>query len=96
MGQTASEPATALYIARQPILDQQGRVFGYELLYRAAPGDSSCSLESDLASASVLTSAMLDIGLDTLTGGRLAFLNVTASLVIEQIDALVPPGNVVL
>jgi EAL and modified HD-GYP domain-containing signal transduction protein len=85
-----------LYIARQPILDEHGRVFGYELLYRAALGDASCSIESELASASVLTSAMLDIGLDTLTGGRLAFLNVTASLVIEHIDVLVPPGNVVL
>ncbi len=53
-------------------------------------------MKSDLASASVLTSAVLDLGLDTLTGGRLAFLNVTASLVIERIDALVPPGGVVL
>jgi EAL and modified HD-GYP domain-containing signal transduction protein len=96
MGQTTSEPATALYIARQPILDEHGRVFGYELLYRGAASDSSCSLESDLASARVLTGAMFDIGLETLTSGKLAFLNVTASLVIEQIDALVPPGNVVL
>jgi EAL and modified HD-GYP domain-containing signal transduction protein len=96
MGQTASAPSTALYIARQPILDEHGRVFGYELLYRAAPGDASCSLESELASASVLTSAVLDIGLDTLTSGHPAFLNVTASLVMEHIDALVPPGNVVL
>jgi EAL and modified HD-GYP domain-containing signal transduction protein len=96
MGQTASEPSTSLYIARQPILDDHGRVFGYELLYRAAPGDVSCLLESNLASARVLTSAVFDVGLDTLTGGRLAFVNVTASLVIEHIDALVPPGNVVL
>jgi EAL and modified HD-GYP domain-containing signal transduction protein len=44
----------------------------------------------------VLTNAVLDIGLDTLTSGRVAFLNVTAPLVIKQIDAIVPPGNVVL
>ena len=96
MSQTTSEPTSALYIARQPILDDHGGVFGYELLYRAAPGDVSCSLESNLASARVLTGAVFDVGLDTLTGGRPAFLNVTASLVIDQIDALVPPGNVVL
>ena len=96
MGQATRESSTAVYVARQPILDERGRVFGYELLYRAAPGDTSCSVESDLASASVMTSAIIDLGLDTLTGGRLAFLNVTAALVIEQIDALVPPGGVVL
>ena len=44
----------------------------------------------------MITSAMLDLGLDTLTGGHRAFLNVTGSLVIEQIDALVPPDDVVL
>ena len=87
---------TALYIARQPILDESGLVFGYELLYRGAPGDTSCAARSDLASASVITTAMLDLGLGTLTGGRRAFLNVTGSLVIEQIDALVPPNDVVL
>jgi c-di-GMP-related signal transduction protein len=96
MGQATREPSTALYVARQPILDEYGRVFGYELLYRGARDATSCSVESNLASASVLTSAVLDLGLETLTGGRPAFLNVTASLVIDRIDALVPPGAVVL
>ena len=96
MGHATREPSTALYVARQPILDEHGRVFGYELLYRGTSGDTTCSVKSDLASASVITSAVLDLGLDTLTGGRPAFLNMTGSLVIEQIDALVSPGDVVL
>lgn len=90
------ESPTALCVARQPILDEGGQVFGYELLYRGAPDDTACTVRSDLASASVITSAMLDLGLDTLTGGRRAFLNVTGTLITEQIDALVPPGDVVL
>ena len=96
MAQATDQSPTALCVARQPILDEHGQVFGYELLYRGAPGDTTCAVKSELASASVITSAMLDLGLDTLTGGRRAFLNVTGSLVIEQIDALVPPGDVVL
>jgi EAL and modified HD-GYP domain-containing signal transduction protein len=96
MAQATHQSPTALCVARQPILDEKGQVFGYELLYRGAPGETSCVVKSDLASASVITSAMLDLGLDTLTGGRRAFLNVTGALVIEQIDALVPPGDVVL
>jgi EAL and modified HD-GYP domain-containing signal transduction protein len=96
MAQATHQSPTALCVARQPILDKGGQVFGYELLYRGAPGDTTCVVKSDLASASVITSAMLDLGLDTLTGGRRAFLNVTGALVIERIDALVPPGDVVL
>ena len=94
--QAARESQTALYVARQPILDEHGRVFGYELLYRGAANDTACVVRADIASASVITSAVLDLGLETLTDGRLAFLNVTASLVIDQIDALVGPNDVVL
>lgn len=87
---------TALYVARQPILDDRGRVFGYELLYRDAPGDTSCTADGDLASASVLTGAVLDLGLDTLTGGRQAFLNVTRPLLLGKIDTLIAPAGVVI
>ena len=86
----------ALHVARQPILDERGRVFGYELLYRHAPGDTACTANGDLASARVLTGALLDLGLETLTGGRHAFLNVTRPLLLGDIDTLVPPHGVVI
>ena len=95
MGQAAHTTPPALYIARQPILDVNGHVFGYELLYRAAPGDTACVAEAEMASASVVTNALLDLGLETLTGGRLAFLNVTAQL-LSQADMLFPPAQVVI
>ena len=85
-----------LHVARQPILDERGRVFGYELLYRQAADATGCAASGDSASARVLTSAVLDLGLDTLTSGRQAFLNVTRPLLLGQIDALVPPDGVVL
>lgn len=85
-----------LHIARQPILDERGRVFGYELLYRHAAHDVTCTADGDLASARVLTEAILDLGLDTLTSGRLAFLNVTRPLLLGTLDSLVQPDGVVL
>jgi EAL and modified HD-GYP domain-containing signal transduction protein len=85
-----------LHVARQPILDERGRVFGYELLYRREASDTSCTADGDLASARVLTGAVLDLGLETLTSGRQAFLNVTRPLLLGQIDMLVPPDGVVL
>jgi c-di-GMP-related signal transduction protein len=60
-------------VARQPILDSSRNVFGYELLYRAAEFDTSCTMSADAASARVLTDTLLTIGFDTLTDGRKGF-----------------------
>ena len=91
-----SDDSTTFYVARQPILDERGRVFGYELLYRHAAGATTCTADGDLASARVLTGAVLDLGLETLTSGRQAFLNVTRPLLLGQLDTLIPPEGVVI
>src|SRR5690349_775505 len=85
-----AEPRTSVHVARQPILDEKGHVFGYELLYRATQTDTSCTAEGDLASARVLTDAVLEVGLDTLTAGRPAFLNLTKPLITSQVATLLP------
>jgi c-di-GMP-related signal transduction protein len=86
----ATESRATVHVARQPILEANGQVFGYELLYRAAQTDTSCTAEGDLASARVLTDAVLEVGLDTLTGGRPAFLNLTKPLITSQVARLLP------
>ena len=85
-----AEPRTSVHVARQPILDEKGHVFGYELLYRATQTDTSCTADGDLASARVLTDAVLEVGLDTLTAGRPAFLNLTKPLITSQVATLLP------
>jgi EAL and modified HD-GYP domain-containing signal transduction protein len=87
-------PAT--YVARQPILDQNRKVFGYELLYRAEAGDLACTASPDMASASVLTDALLNIGFETLTDGRKGFMNVTRGLLLSEAGSLVPAPSSVL
>jgi len=89
-GPATAEPGAMVHVARQPILDAKGLVFGYELLYRATQTDTSCTAEGDLASARVLTDAVLEVGLDTLTGGRPAFLNLTKPLITSQVATLLP------
>jgi c-di-GMP-related signal transduction protein len=84
------------FVARQPILDAGGQVFGYELLYRAAAADSSCHEELDVAAARVLNDAVLTLGLETLTGGKRAFMNVTRHVLLGDFATLLPPSAVVL
>src|ERR1051325_7402648 len=85
-----TESRALVHVARQPILQANGQVFGYELLYRATQTDTSCTAEGDLASARVLTDAVLEVGVDTLTGGRPAFLNLTKPLITSQVATLLP------
>lgn len=84
-----------LYVARQPILDDHGRVFGYELLYRLDADDRIGVPSLDLAAARVLTDAVLNVGLDTLTGGRPAFVNLSRSLLVTGAWRLLPPSAAV-
>ena len=90
------DPRQSVHIARQPVLDANRRVYGYELLYRAQSTDRACTTSGDLAAARVMTDALLGIGLDTLTGGVPAFVNFTRQLLLENAAALLPPAGVVI
>ncbi len=85
-----------VFVARQPIVDQAGRVFGYELLYRANDIESTCSGPAPHVSARVVTDAVLNLGLDTLTGGRPAFLNFARELLVSDAGSLLVPKSTVI
>ncbi len=83
----------AVFVSRQPILDAAGRVFGYELLHR----DTTESGEDGAAAgARGLTDVVLNVGLDTLSEGRSAFLNFTKDLLIADAATLLPAAKVVI
>jgi EAL and modified HD-GYP domain-containing signal transduction protein len=93
MSQLTVDFRSTLCVARQPILDASRQVFGYELLYRAEGPNTTISV--DRAVARVLTDAVLNVGLDTLTGGRPAFLNLSRALLTGEAWRLLPPDAVV-
>ncbi len=84
------------FIARQPILDRQGQLYAYELLFRTssenvAPRD----LDRTLATAEVLSTTN-EVGLTPLVGKGLAFINLPERF-LEEPDLLpLPPDRVVL
>lgn len=77
-------------------MDIGRRVHAYELLYRGHRHDQTCTASGDLAAARVVTDALLAIGLDSLTGGALAFINFTGQLLIDGAAAVLPPEAVVI
>ena len=53
--------AEPTFIARQPILDQHGRVYGYELLFRRNSTSESCDSSADCPSGAIWKSGTCDI-----------------------------------
>ncbi len=83
------------YVARQPILNADESVLGYELLFRDGVVDYFSSPDSDAASRSTLDASLL-LGLDVLCDGRLAFVNCTRDLLLNDYITLLPPDRVVV
>ena len=73
-------------VARQPIFDAAGRVFGYELLFRGG-------IENALSSRGpgpVSLSSVLDA--EAITGGKRGFVRFTGDLIERGVPATVPGG----
>ena len=94
--ESAQEPfeKAARYYARQPILTVDGKVFGYELLFRSAPEEIFRG-DSDLATRTMLDNTVV-FGIDKLTGGLPAFINCTRESLTSKLVEVLPPGLTVL
>lgn len=93
----AMEPELKFFIGRQPILDVKQQIFGYELLFRAASHHTTAQFESQAqASASVISSALSDFGLQDVLGDKFGFLNITAGVLHSEMLELLPIEQSVL
>lgn len=84
------------FIARQPILDNELDVFGYELLFRAGPENYFSNIDGDYASSKLMSDSTSVHGLETLTAGRMVFVNVTRKILLDKSFSILPPGQTVI
>jgi EAL and modified HD-GYP domain-containing signal transduction protein len=80
-------------IARQPIFDLDGQLYGYELLYRGIGGES-CG--GDEMTARVMVGALTGLDLDLLACNRPVLINATRTLLMSDLLQLLPPRRVIL
>ncbi|RMF87449.1 MAG: HDOD domain-containing protein [Nitrospirae bacterium] len=83
------------FLARQPIFDRRGEVVAYELLYRGGP-EGHAGQRGARATAQVLLHTFGTFGIERVTGGKRAFINLTRSLLVSEYAALLPAHLVVL
>lgn len=73
-------------VARQAIFDRDGKVYGYELLFRQDPESRSFDgTEASVATMQVLANTVMSIGADKLLGGKKAFVNFDQALLAANI-----------
>jgi len=82
------------YVARQPIVDRDEKVFGYELLFRDGL-ENAFHGDTDEASRATLDRSLL-MGLDVLCDGRRAFVNCTRDTLIKGLVTLLPSTTTVV
>jgi len=74
----------SFYVARQPILDRNKNLFAYELLLRdSIENIFPKNIDGDKATAKVIEGVELNLGLESLTQGSLAFINFTHDSLIN-------------
>jgi EAL and modified HD-GYP domain-containing signal transduction protein len=86
-----------LFVARQPIFDLAGELSGYELLYRrgassrGADGTSTSQMSLDM-----IIQSFLEIGLERITDGKVAYLNFSRDMLVGGSWELLDPRMVVI
>ena len=86
-----------VFIGRQPIMDAQQRIIGYELLFRDTAHATTANITDDLiAGTQMLVNTLNNMGAEWLFGEKIAFLNVSAKVLHSEFLELLPAQRIVL
>ncbi len=96
--QPAVHPAAHpfVYLGRQPILDRNGALSAYELLFRGGPQNRADVFDDALATAQVMTRTMGQLGVPAVLGRHHGYVNMSRELLFDDIVHLLPPERFVL
>jgi EAL and modified HD-GYP domain-containing signal transduction protein len=83
------------FLARQPIVDAEHRLFGHELLFRQSMACTSARITSPLQAGVEVINNTLCLGTAWLLQGRLAFINLDEATLMSDFVRLLPPQHVV-
>jgi len=85
-----------IYVARQPIFDENQEVQAYELLFRSGMENSYPGGDGDYATEKLILSSFHTGGFEDLTKGKKAYINFTRKLIVEgSMNALSPDELVI-
>ncbi|WP_018691826.1 EAL and HDOD domain-containing protein [Algicola sagamiensis] len=72
------------YAARQPILDAEKSLYGYELLFRDSLVNVFPDIDEDEATSRMIEGSQFTLGIDDFTGSKPAFINFTLDTILKK------------
>lgn len=84
------------YLGRQPMLDRNQALFGYELLFRNAPVGPAHIDTSELSATAAVIAHAAQLGVERVIGDALGFVNVDAQALLSDIFGFLPREKIVL
>ena len=85
-----------VFLGRQPVVDADREIFGYELLYRGGPDRRTAFDDPDAATRSVMERVFLQWGMEHVVGDRFGMMNASASLVVNGLHEAMPPEGMII
>ncbi|MGQ8366814.1 EAL and HDOD domain-containing protein [Glaciecola sp. 1036] len=86
----------AFYAARQPILDINKELVGYELLFRTSLENIFPQVDEEKATSKMLEGLYLDMGLDKIAEGKKAFINFSKQTLLNGFATLLPKDKIAI
>jgi EAL and modified HD-GYP domain-containing signal transduction protein len=84
------------FAARQPILDRQKSLFGYELLFRTSLDNVFPDVDQEKATSKMIEVLQFDLGMDRISEGKLAFINFTEKTLLGGYAEMLPKQKIVV
>lgn len=79
-----------IFLARQPIFDNEENVHAYEVLYRSSYDNMFDGQDGDRATSEVIINSFQVIGIKNLSNRKPVFINFTETLICEEVATLIP------
>ncbi|TWX63049.1 EAL and HDOD domain-containing protein [Colwellia sp. C1TZA3] len=84
------------YISRQAILDKNHQTLGYELLFRDSPEKKFPEIDQDIASSKLIIQNYFQGDIQSVSLGKLAFINFTEKGLINKYPLMFNKDNIVI
>lgn len=84
------------YAARQPILDKEKKLYGYELLFRDSITNVFPDVDADEATTKMIEASNFNLGISEFTGNKPAFINFTLETLIQGYPETLTTDEVVV
>ncbi|MEK5036918.1 EAL and HDOD domain-containing protein [Sporosarcina sp. FSL K6-3457] len=84
-----------IFVGQQPILDVNGDLFSFELLYRNSDSNAFPDVDSELATIAVIVNTYLSPGFEQIAAKKV-FINFSATLLMTDIFDILDPNRVVI